>query len=64
VLYECFTGTHPFMEKFKKNTAKNIIEKEVPFPAEVFTKKMRMVKNFIKHLLQKNYKNRISLKDA
>ncbi len=52
------------MEKFKKNTAKNIIEKEVPFPAEVFTKKMRMVKNFIKHLLQKNYKNRISLKDA
>jgi len=61
VLYECFTGKHPFMSKFKKDTAKNIIEKKLDYPKEVFK---RQARNFVMQLLQRDSDKRMTASKA
>ena len=55
VLYECLTGSHPFMSYYKKDTAYNIINKEVEFdPIKWSTDGKILAKNLIQKMLIKD----------
>lgn len=52
------------MEKFKKDTALNILKKEVSYSNNKFKKKTKMAKNFLKHLLEREQEKRVTVTKA
>ena len=49
VLYECFTGSNPFMSKYKKDTDKNIIKLPIK---ELITDEIEAEKDFLNLLMK------------
>jgi len=64
VLYECFTGVHPFISKYKKDTADNIINKRPDFWKMFSNKDNSSAINLLKQLLNKDGTKRISASHA
>ena len=64
VLYECFTGSNPFMSKYKKDTDKNIIKLPIK---ELITDEIKAEKDFLNLLmkcLERDPQKRISSSKA
>lgn len=66
MLYEVITGKHPFIARFNKDTADNIMTNKPDFNDTAFAKthNKSVITNLLKQLLEKDGSKRISAKNA